>query len=171
MRRMQAPPRSPTPFAYTSVMADNISSLGYSRNLVLVTFRERALTERIARMHELARQVHASIGQPLGIFVRVLKHCVTPSGESKNRIQEFMADSGQTTAGWVVVLESEGFWGAAARAMTSSVLTLSNSGLNHKVLGRVDQGAVWLADALQKARAGNPPPTAEEIASLVERMP
>jgi hypothetical protein len=168
---MQVPPRSPAPFGYTSAFADNTSTGGFSKNIVLVTFRERTATERVARLHELTQQLYASTGQPVGVFVRVLKHCVTPSGEPRARIQEFMADSGQTTVGWAVVLESEGFWGAAARAMTTSVFALSNSVINLKVFGKVDQGAAWLADVMQKAKIGNPSPSADEITSLVERMP
>jgi hypothetical protein len=168
---MQVPPKVTTPFGYTSAVGDPESSIGTSRNIVFQTWRTKATVERAALMHDLIRKVAASSGQPVGVFVRVMKTCLTPQGDTRSRIQQAMAETVETTVGWAVCIESEGFWGAAARAMTAGAHALSGSPVTLKIFPKVEQGAPWLAEVMQKAKIGAPPPTAEDILAIADRMP
>lgn len=168
---MHVPPKVTTPFGYTTLVGDAESSIGSARNIVFQTWREKATVERATLMHELIQKLHASTGQPVGVFVRVLKTCLTPQGDTRSRIQRAMAESADATVGWAVVIESDGFWGAAARAMTAGAHALSGSTVNLKIFGKLEQGVPWLAEVMQRTKTGTPPPTADDIMSIVERMP
>ncbi|MBX7081445.1 MAG: hypothetical protein K1X88_19750 [Nannocystaceae bacterium] len=143
---------------------DRHHTIAQWRNVLFTVWRQEitvaALEASRVASHDLARS-HAG---GLLVFNVVREGLPIPGGEVRRKASSVLGETSGHVRCTATVIEGEGFWTSAARAIVASITLLSRAAHPHRVFATIDEAATWA----MKHVVGEP--AASELASVAASL-
>jgi hypothetical protein len=103
---------------------------------------------------DVEREIHALTAArplPLALWTIVQPGIPMPSAETRSELSLLLKGSAGVIAASAVVIETEGFFAAAARSVVIGLTSLQHYAFPHKAFGSPEHAAQWIEATMRKA--------------------